>query len=125
MHMLHSRRKAEIEILTTLNSRISADNHQRLRNVSSSQYSPSRDAQGVHGNDLTGSPFFDYSNNASADSSNPAHLRYSSPSTALPIHCSSAPAHAPLVWYLVRKIADFVAQAEARTNVMEIDARTL
>jgi hypothetical protein len=125
MHMLHNRRKAEIEILTTMNPRPSADNRQRLGNVFSLQYSSSHDATGALGNDRTGSPFSDYPNSASADPSTPATLRYSSPPTTLPVHYSSAPAHAPLVWYLVRKIPDFVAQAEARTNAMEIDARTL
>jgi meiotic recombination protein SPO11 len=142
MHMLHSRRKAEIEILTTMRPDRPADNpqwvspdrHQQLEAVSILHCSPYDDATGGPANGRMNSHFSDYSNTVSSANSLitsiPTSLCYSDPvadtsSSPTPVYRPTPPAHAPLLRYLVRKIADFVAQAEARANAMEIDARSL
>jgi hypothetical protein len=139
--MLHSRRKAEIEILTTMKPDLPADNpenclsdrRQQLENMSALHCSPYHDATGHLANDRTDSQFFNYSNTVPfADSpitSIPTSLRSSgqvtspssSPLIMLPVRHSTPPTHAPLLRYLVRKIAHFIAQAEARATAMEID----
>ena len=136
--MLHSRRKAEIEILTTIKIGLQADNLQpslsdrrrHLEDVSSTLHG----AMGDLVYDCTNSQVLNYSNAfPSADSPNPSIstcLPCSSPITnsssslqkAPPVYSSAPPAHAPLLSYLVHKITDFIAQAEARATAMEIDS---
>lgn len=141
--MLHSRRKAEIEILTTVKTGPQADNLQRslsdrhrlLENVSSTLHvSPYHSAIGDFVYDRTNSQVLNYSNAfPSADFLTPSistSLPYSSPVSssssslqkASPVYSSAPLAHAPLLSYLVRKITDFIAQAEARATAVEINS---
>jgi hypothetical protein len=140
--MLHSRRKAEIEILSTIKMVPQEDNLQplsdrrpHLEDVSSTlRGSPYHGAMGDFVYDCTNSQVLNYANPfPSADSPNPSistRLPCSSPirnpssglQKASPVYPSAPPSHAPLLSYLVRKITDFIAQAEARATAMEIDS---
>lgn len=135
-HMLHSRRKAEIEILATIRSadipqQLLSDRRQQREDLSTLHCSPYHDAVNQLANDRTDSQFFGYSSTAPSSTdclitSIPISPRCSShvtsPSssslTMSPVYHSTPPPHASLLWYLTRKIADFVAQAEARAIAM-------
>ena len=137
MHMLHSRRKAEIEILTTIKPgrpgdklQWSLDRRHQLGDVSVLPLPPYHDATGNLANGRTGLHYLDFSNTASsADSlitSIPMSSCSSSPSSSptSPMYQSTPPPHAQLLQYLVRKMTDFITQAQVRANAMEINARS-
>ena len=136
MHMLHSRRKAEIEILTTMKPsrpadkplRLLTDGPHQLENGSVQHCPPCHGATDDLANCCTGSHYSDYSNTASSTDSLvapiPIGLCYSSSPTTS-VYQSTPPPHAQLLRYLVCKMSDFITQAEARTYAMEMDAGSL
>ena len=138
-HMLHSRRKAEIEVLATMKPSPSASNRPQFfydkRHKAEGVYTTLNCDAKVALEDLHTEPSsFDYSEPASLSdiliSSSSTGLPYSSPFTSpysspRTAYHSTAPPHAPLVRYLVRKVTDFIARAKVHASAMETDARSL
>ncbi|TFK44213.1 Spo11/DNA topoisomerase VI subunit A [Crucibulum laeve] len=123
MHMLHSRRKAEIEILSAMKATPLTDDTHRLLSRKYLDRIHSNSPKTVH--DGFSSPHSLYlSSQASTSSSNSSTALCSS----LPTTPSSSPPPgfttdrvappAPLLRYLSTKINDFVSSAQARANAV-------
>ena len=136
MRMLHSRRKAEIEILSTMKPDRSSDNRQEFSSGAyptlTACWNPDRDLTAALDDDLADLPSSDCSSASLCDSWSTSATAMSvcaSPSTSPPsspfeLSHTKPPAapYTPLARYLIRKIGYFVAQAQSREDSMVVDA---
>lgn len=128
MHMLHIRRKAEIEILSSMKighpiyNRPLNGQHEDVSNICLDHDF----SLGSHHDNSTASASSDHPVASNPPASLASTAFCSSPLTNVLLHASSAspppaslPTHAPLIRYLINKINGYVVSAQAHANTTD------